>query len=88
MTQFSGIGQNPSVPTAAPAAAVPSNGNVGTTTAHPCRNPNITTCFHLIALQMNKTEELLKMANQTLSTKEESPQGQNGEFYKFFVYSF
>ena len=37
---------------------------------------------------MNKTEELLKMANQTLSTKEESPQGQNGEFYKFFVYFF
>ena len=51
----------------------PSSDNQDATTEHPCRNHNITTCFHLIAIQMNKTEELLQMANQTLSTKEESP---------------
>ena len=36
--------------------------------SHPCTNANISECFHLIAVQMNKTEELLKMANQTLNT--------------------
>ena len=36
-------------------------------TTHPCSNPDISTCFHLIAEQMNKTEELLRMANETLS---------------------
>ena len=47
------------------------NANTGTPAkneSHPCTNANISECFHLIAVQMNKTEELLKMANQTLNT--------------------
>ncbi len=39
----------------------------GATTTNPCSNPNITNCFMLIAEQMNKTEELLHMANETLT---------------------
>ena len=50
------------------------------TTTHPCSNPNISTCFHLIAEQMNKTEELLKMANETLSGgKDIINDNQNGQ---------
>ena len=55
----------PAAPTAGAAPAGPPNSP--STTTHPCSNPNISTCFHLIAEQMNKTEELLKMANETLS---------------------
>ncbi len=45
------------------------------TTQHPCKSQNISTCFHLIALHMNKTEELLQMANETLSSPAQ-PAGQ------------
>ena len=49
---FSGNVPNPN------ASAAPSIENQGATTEHPCRNHNITTCFHLIALQMNKVKNL------------------------------
>ena len=39
------------------------------TTPHPCENPDISKCFKLISNQMNKTEQLLKMANLTLAGK-------------------
>merc|ERR1711879_902392 len=42
-------------------------------TSHPCTNSNISECFHLIAVQMNKTEELLQMANQTLNANKGVP---------------
>ena len=39
------------------------------TTTHPCLNPNVTLCFSMISAQMNRTEEMLKMANRTLALK-------------------
>ena len=53
-------------PAVVPPGLAPAS-NPSSTTTHPCSN-NISTCFHLIAEQMNKTEELLKMANETLSS--------------------
>merc|ERR1711879_299365 len=41
--------------------------------SHPCTNSNISECFHLIAVQMNKTEEPLQMANQTLNANKGVP---------------
>ena len=41
------------------ASPAPSIENQGATTEHPCRNHNITTCFHLIALQMNKVQKFV-----------------------------
>ena len=62
--------QSPAETAVTPAVVPPvpqPDSNPSSTTNHPCSN-NISTCFHLIAEQMNKTEELLKMANETLSS--------------------
>ena len=62
--------QSPAETAVTPAVVPPVpqlDSNPSSTTTHPCSN-NISACFHLIAEQMNKTEELLKMANETLSS--------------------
>ena len=40
---------------------------------NPCSNANISTCFKLIEVEMNKTEAMLKTANQTLAKKSSAP---------------
>ena len=40
------------------------------TTINPCKSQDISLCFKLISEQMNRTEQLLNMANQTLTNSD------------------
>ena len=51
---------------------------LGLTTTHPCLNPNVSKCFAMISEQMNRTEEMLRMANKTLGRRPK-PNRQNVE---------
>ena len=71
--QSPGMQQSPSPIQHPEPVANPAPSTATKNESHPCTNANISECFHLIAVQMNKTEELLKMANQTLNTAAVKP---------------
>ena len=47
-----------------------SAGDIVVTTINPCKSQDISLCFKLISEQMNRTEQLLNMANQTLTNSD------------------
>ena len=47
-----------------------SGGDIVVTTINPCKSQDISLCFKLISEQMNRTEQLLNMANQTLTNSD------------------